>query len=1392
MKVLVLVCICSIVPYAVTQCIPSPNVTPGPNDPQLPTFPNEFQTRVEANIQEKNYSVTAIEYFSVLSKKASVHLIRDGDESILLYDYANNQLFYVKDNQCHIGNLSSDPNTMLFGDDMINGIPHIVTSNAALHFLKSNGQVYKGTANVRGITTDHWQTCLQWPKLMSTFTLDYYFAAEWWADPVAFPQIPVRAVVTGLQTQVSGQSTKFSHTYDYIDFRPKVQDVSVFETPSGVICYGRVSTKPVPTLPDKYHYRTEIITSEEESIVTTDVWYDDEYKLVRYDYKNVSPIPPVYTVNPLSEVHDFNTGIRYIRDQVTGNCTILPISNTSFDVFESQGTFSSNTSYIVHMKNPMQFFYLDNSYRYVGTRKARGVLCDVFSTFRTDFLLAGLKTNATFEYYFLSDIYTEHPDDGSTNPIDVPFMLLINIFSLGDNLLDFTLTYNFLDFDEGHPDMSVFDVTACYSNQASLQFEVRFPGDYHPYTDLQIKQQAQNLFAINANVSNIRIQNVQLQYDNSNVYIKATLLDRSPPSSQFTLVAKKSIEQKGDQTYGYVANVNDCARYCIDSVDFVCNSYEWCSGDEDKNCRLSKRHIGDGSVIHESTCDHYSRTVTGPVVEELDVYRAYNNLRQAVYNNLLQIPAYEADMTTTYYNAIDIEIKFGWLSPDPFPAVDSQFSYLLEIIIPKLKSTYDANIWYDYKYKLVRYDLATLPPSSKFNTGNPMTYINDFNTGLAYIIDRTFGNCSITPIGNDTFDSDPSHANAGYIVHMKNPLDFIYADNIYKYAGQKTIRGILCIVFETITDQFKLQGVTTKFTSRLQFYFAYDDWKVTPTGSNIPVQSQPVQLEVSSEEFGLFITYNFFDFNLQDPDLTNFDITPCFGGTQKRDFTIRFPGAYHPVLDSNVKVFLKTAQTTLAKASMSSPIRFQKTELIYDQTHVYLIGTVVDVAPFIVDFTKTSSKLSTHKSDAKFSQVTSASDCATMCRAESNFACEGFDYCSSTSTCLLSREHVDDGPILTSSTACDHYSRTVNSTDSAQPGIDAIMIKLNDAVYKGLFQIPILYGGNTTVFIADKIRDNIVRPNRDPTSSQVLQHFNVAKNNILALNHVGYVAGISVDECAEACLTEMTFDCLSFDFCFKKGDCLLYQYHPDAQPSNLTQHDFCDLYSRTYLDKYTPSPGMVVSVAADKEIDSVNSDNLCAKQCSQYTGFPCKSFQYCSNTKTCRLMKKHQLDFPANALVASPTCSFYTRNYIDDFQKKSRSTMKFGVTLDYTDVTVDDCAKLCMTTEASNCQTFAFCNTTSLCRLTSNTPVNNGVTQDVCDLYIKKRNPFNGPQTNTAASTGSSSTNSNTGYSAGAMAGVGIGLFLPGIVIGAVIAYFFRRKQELAMEQMDMQQIVND
>lgn len=39
-------------------------------------------------------------------------------------------------------------------------------------------QQYLGETQIRGITVDHWQSCLYWPNTRANFTLDYYFTGK--------------------------------------------------------------------------------------------------------------------------------------------------------------------------------------------------------------------------------------------------------------------------------------------------------------------------------------------------------------------------------------------------------------------------------------------------------------------------------------------------------------------------------------------------------------------------------------------------------------------------------------------------------------------------------------------------------------------------------------------------------------------------------------------------------------------------------------------------------------------------------------------------------------------------------------------------------------------------------------------------------------------------------------------------------------------------------------------------------------------------------------------------------------------------------------------------------------------------------------------------------------
>lgn len=49
---------------------------------------------------------------------------------------------------------------------------------------------------------------------------------------------------------------------------------------------------------------------------------------------------------------------------------------------------------------------------------------------------------------------------------------------------------------------------------------------------------------------------------------------------------------------------------------------------------------------------------------------------------------------------------------------------------------------------------------------------------------------------------------------------------------------------------------------------------------------------ITMSQVGLSLTYNFYNFNEEDPDLKNFDITPCFTADQQENFVIVFNGQF--------------------------------------------------------------------------------------------------------------------------------------------------------------------------------------------------------------------------------------------------------------------------------------------------------------------------------------------------------------------------------------------------------------------------------------------------------------------------------------------------------------------
>lgn len=59
-------------------------------------------------------------------------------------------------------------------------------------------------------------------------------------------------------------------------------------------------------------------------------------------------------------------GTRYVIDKTLGNCTVLPLTNTSGEAQPRSNSGNSSSSYIITLKNPLQLFDIASNYTFIG------------------------------------------------------------------------------------------------------------------------------------------------------------------------------------------------------------------------------------------------------------------------------------------------------------------------------------------------------------------------------------------------------------------------------------------------------------------------------------------------------------------------------------------------------------------------------------------------------------------------------------------------------------------------------------------------------------------------------------------------------------------------------------------------------------------------------------------------------------------------------------------------------------------------------------------------------------------------------------------------------------------------------------------------------------------
>lgn len=1311
---------------------------------ELPTLPSSYQTIIEINVDNKHYSLLQREFKDGDNKRGTIWQLREDKASRVIVDEKNKQAFHIFDSNgtCTVTDLNVlNPKDFPFGGTNKATGHFLYSTDKVMEVAKKNGiKLINDSAIVRGMTVKLWSTDFSFNN--KNFNLQMSFAVRTWKTAGGYEDKPVRFVLT--ENSTSPDAIK--HNYEYYTFYPRIRDnpESIFEIPSGVICKKRKGNKKIPKLPMYFSYRQEAVY--DDYVKVSDIWYDENDRFLRIDYR---PGGIENTMSAaLSEIHDYNTGVLYKKNLYLGNCSTSTLSNSSFGTEQNATSWKKDKSYEIMLKNPLQYFYLDSNYVYIGKKKTRSIDCDVFASTRNSFPMPNGKSYpVVLEFYFASDDYEIMPDKANNITSQVPVMLLV---SSQDKSLDFSLRINIVDFNEKQHDFSVFDISSCYSNAAKMHVSILLDGQYVEATKEEIIGEGQVLIADLMKIQYNRVQNIHMSRDASTISLYASILDRSPSTAQFSHISIKPQTVVGDATLKGVNKMPDCADKCVKNTNFVCNGFYLCGND----CILSKTHVAkqstDGGMV---ICSHYSRTVDGPPIVETGLSSAWNNLRNAIGMGkfLLDIPNQTGD---SLYKALYARLDVGViLKLEDLPKLSSDIKYKEEIVSPSQKDVQPISVFYSASKNLTRFDSWKSQPS--ISGAGPVETIQDFQIGVQYVLDTITGECHIEHIQPDTFDVINENPSKQTLTKMKDVMALFYLNGSYSFVGQKDVRGIMTDVFEAWRTDFSGSN-----HALFRYHFLSKNW-------NSVSHSIPMRLEIVADLDTYYSVYNFFEFMEEPVAMSNFDVTSCYRESNKiNDFQITFEGEYN----QQPANFIFAVISLIKQYTHVSGIRIQEPELFSHNQKTFFQASLLEPPPSIAMFNRIPQKSIVSKKKHVLKNVQSEEACADECVEAKYLNCNAFQFCQGSMQCELHERHFGSSHWQDSET-CSFFTRTEDAPMDMLSAND-IMTDLINLARKGMFKITFTVAKTTYHFTAKSILTNIDRNNsRNIASVQNMESYKRSYEGAFLKQYGSVFMKVSVDDCALKCTQSQSLNCEAFSYCYLQGQCLLSENRPTNDSVEVST--WCDVYERNYLNLFEELPGRTFPMEGDVQLTKVTNPDVCARRCANDGIEKCQSFEYCETFQACSFSKRHTMDVPSSNIITSVKCSVYSLTFLKDFQKASTKIESLVDNVLIKDVSVKQCARICLTDEGLNCPSFDYCPSEHICRITGYDEKGSGqtsvMTKANCTHYIRKDKKVLPPVAEKQHTKGNK----------GTAAALGIGMFVIGGILGLLVIYLIHRKDSL-------------
>ncbi|XP_071536579.1 uncharacterized protein [Panulirus ornatus] len=231
-------------------------------------------------------------------------------------------------------------------------------------------------------------------------------------------------------------------------------------TAPGVFCPAH-ERKFLPKLPNQFSLTMETVIENLGTIAYESHHYESEEKLVSFTYLphlhadglfllNIPGLTDI-TIETYRVIHDFKTGIQYMINEKTSNCTIqgIPISALDAALAENQHIRLRHASELISIDPTM--------YIYKGMRRVRGIMCDVWVAER------GVRKGqySTVEIFFSHENWTVEVE--VFNKVRQVPIGISSYIADDDNPSHWTSVVHtfFYEYRDGHPSWRQFDISPC-------------------------------------------------------------------------------------------------------------------------------------------------------------------------------------------------------------------------------------------------------------------------------------------------------------------------------------------------------------------------------------------------------------------------------------------------------------------------------------------------------------------------------------------------------------------------------------------------------------------------------------------------------------------------------------------------------------------------------------------------------------------------------------------------------------------------------------------------------------------------------------------------------------------------------------------------------------------